>query len=227
MEMFHTNLLDRNVGAEEEQRENDRMVMMWNRKLKLYQTTTPCLECFSWLSMLHWNKDLTPQRKAKIWADFRCWLLLTSVFLVTFAMEQSPGKKAIFLSESQFFKVRSDGYVAAALDCDKSHQTALTPSSMTSPMSPMSKCSWESIPWNTTWRRFSRPITKPVRPRTKTNLWHSLQDEEISGAGATSLTAQAGPVLPNLSLGAPRLVEKGIPENAFDLVRESPQDSRP
>jgi len=63
-----------------------------------------------------------------------------------FAMEQSPGKKAIFLSESQFFKVRSDGYVAAALDCDKSHQTALTPSSMTSPMSPMSKCSRESIP---------------------------------------------------------------------------------
>lgn len=49
------------------------------------------------------------------------------------------------------------------------------------------------------------------------------QDEEISGAKPTSLTAQAGPVLPNLSLGAPRLVEKGIPENAFDLVREFPR----
>lgn len=100
---------------------------------------------------------------------------MSAAFLVTFAIEQSPGKKAIFLSESQFFKVRSDGYVSAALDCDKSHQTALTPSSMTSPMSPMSKCSWESIPWSMTWRRFSWPITKPVRPRTKTNLWHSLR----------------------------------------------------
>ena len=37
-------------------------------------------------------------------------------------MEQSPGKKAIFLSESQFFKVRSDGYVAAALDCGEPRQ---------------------------------------------------------------------------------------------------------
>ena len=68
---------------------------------------------------------------------------MSSVSLVTFAIEQSPGKKTFFLSERQFFKVRSDGCVAAALDCDKSHQTALTPfhsSSATSPMSPMSKC---------------------------------------------------------------------------------------
>ena len=51
-------------------------------------------------------------------------------------------------------------------------------------------------PWNMTWRRFSRPITKPVRPRTKESLafvarTNLCQDEEISGAGATSLTAQA------------------------------------
>ena len=162
---------------------------------------------------------------------------MSSVFLVTFAIEQSPGKKAFFLSESQFFKVRSDGYVAAALDCDKSHQTALTPfpliikdltyvtyvqmflriTSMKYDLTKILPASYQTgkAPCNVMLFHDVYPTDaedKSLAFVARTNL---CQEEEISGAGATSVTAQAGPVLPNLSLGAPPLRGTGDPRKCL------------
>ncbi|CAK0831263.1 unnamed protein product, partial [Prorocentrum cordatum] len=52
---------------------------------------------------------------------------MESMFHTDFTVTSSPGKRCVFFSESQFFKARSKGYISAALDCDKSHQTALSP----------------------------------------------------------------------------------------------------